>query len=116
MKGSFELKVIADLSNRNKHGGPPRNGGPSGLSPDLAHFRRGLTAIHQGQTVTATIDFFGQAPQVEFGDGAGVVTSADVVDTSGKVIGDAMTLLEAGTLQWNQVLAQYGLTSEHAPG
>lgn len=117
VEGSLKLKVIIDLSNRDKHGGPPRDGGLSGMSPDLVRFHRGLTAIHQGANVTAaTIDYFGEAPQVQFGEGAAVVTSADVIDASGMVIGDAMAFLEAGALKWELALAEYGVALDQTSG
>jgi hypothetical protein len=107
------LKVVIDLANRDKHSGPDRGGGLSGLSPDLKHFSRGLTATGPGhKVVTATISFFGDTPPVEFGEGAGVVTNADVVDASGGVIGDAITFIETSLETWELVLADYGVVEQ----
>lgn len=113
--GSLELKVIIDLSNRDKHGGSPRDGGVSGLSPDLTRFRRGLVAgAHKGdEEASVTIECFTEAPQVQFRGGACVLTSADIVDASGQVVGDVMSFMEAGVSQWEQALALYGVALDH---
>lgn len=37
---SNELKIIQDLSNNDKHGYPPRNGGHSGISPKIVGNKR----------------------------------------------------------------------------
>ena len=113
---SPELKMVVDLSNRDKHGGPPRDGGLSGLSPNLVRFRRGMTSVQPGQTVTTFTIFFGEAPNVAFGEGAAVMTSADVVDLSGNVVGDAIALLNVAVGQWEQVLRECGLAPEEQPG
>jgi len=109
--GSLELKVIIDLSNRDKHGGPDRGGGLSGMSPDLTRFYRALEITPQpgSRSAEVVIDFFGDGPPVQSNDGARVVIGADIVDESGNVVGDAMTFLEAGASQWEQALATFGV-------
>ena len=111
---SLELKVIVDLSNRDKHGGPDRGGGLSGMSPDLTRFYRALVIAPQPGRRSAEVvfDFFGDGPPVQSNDGARVVISADIVDESGNVVGDAMTFLEAGVSQWEQALATFGAVLE----
>ena len=114
VEDSFELKVIIDLSNRDKHGGPDRGGGLSGLSPDLRNFQRGLVITPKPGSRSAEVafDFFSGGSPVQSNDCARVVTSAETVDDSGHVVGDVMTFLEVGTSRWEQALATLGVVLE----
>lgn len=111
VEASFEMKVIIDLSNRDKHGGPPRDGGLSGLSPDLTGFRRALILpkVEEGQEKpSVTVSLFGDGPEVQFQSGAHVLTNADIVDASGKTLGDAMSFIEVAVSHLEQTLSKLG--------
>jgi hypothetical protein len=89
-KDSQALQVIKDLSNNDKHGYPPRDGGNSGRSPRIAKIRRILqlkTQAKKGSFVGIALTPQG-IPQVS-GDGTvKVIISGDVVDKDSNRIGE----------------------------
>ena len=89
-RGSDPLKTVQDLSNNDKHGYPPRNGGYSGVAPRLTDLRREMrlsTQPQEGSTVVMTLDSRGE-PKIS-GDGTGrAVITAEVVDRHGARLGD----------------------------
>lgn len=80
---SHEIKIIQDLSNNDKHGYPPRNGGHSGISPKIEKFTRGfqLTSVSQ-----EGFDSSGKPKMV--GKGMAVVISGEISDAKGQIIGN----------------------------
>ena len=118
--GSLELRVVLDLSNLDKHG-PLRQGdsGYSDLRPRLTEFRQALTLVPEGRgyrtSGSVIVSPFGEPPQVQF-DGTCVQVMADIVDQSGKCIGEIMSYARSAVHAWETLLAEYGLLLDETPG
>ncbi|MDH5831099.1 hypothetical protein QFW80_11285 [Luteimonas sp. M1R5S18] len=106
----FELKVLKDLANTEKHGGFDRNGGHSGLFPTLHNVHRGMRLEPKAGGSKATI-------QIKFPEGIithldgeplQVVIDADVRDSAGNVVGKLTTLLESALTQFEGLCRQIG--------
>ena len=113
-KGSFELRVIKDLSNNDKHGYPPRQGGHSGRAPKLVNPRRILrltTGASKGSSVVMTLGPDGR-PMI-FGSGSGMaILRGDVVDDKGEIIGDLHDIANKAIEDWAGLLSAYGVEIE----
>lgn len=112
---STELKVIIDLSNRDKHGGTPRDGGLSGLLPDLTNYQRKLVIPAMGKEnvrSSFTFSLFDGEPEVQFHGQTHVQISADIVNSKKQKIGDIMKYLDEAVSQWEQVLSIFGLSDK----
>jgi len=108
IEGSQELKVLIDLSNNDKHGYPPRDGGKSGISPRVLKFRRSLrvsTGPGEGETVGVVLTANG--PVLEGSGSAAVVITGEVVDKKGSVVGHVDKYLEAAAAQWEALLKKW---------
>ena len=108
---SFELQIIKDLSNRDKHGYAPRNGGNSGRSPRLTEINRVMrlqTQAKEGSMIMMTI---GPGGIPEFiGDGsARAVVTGQIVDNSDNLIGDLYDFVTKAVEVWEKVLVDFGL-------
>jgi len=108
---SKALQVIADLSNNDRHGYPPRNRGHSGQSPRLRKIVSILeltTKAEKGSSVGLT--FTPQGVPKILGDGtAKVIISGDILDRDGNNIGNLHeTALEA-VEAWESVLSDFGV-------
>jgi hypothetical protein len=108
---SEALKIIMDLSNNDKHGYPPRNGGYSGKSPKVDRVKRTLrmtTKPEKGSSIRLTFTWDG-IPKVS-GDGtAKVIISGDILDGDDHKIGDLYeTALEAIKV-WEGVLSAFSV-------
>ena len=108
---SEALKVIQDLSNNEKHGYPPRDGGHSGKSPRVDKINRIMqmtTKAEKGSSVGVT--FTPQGVPKILGDGTvKVIISGDILDRDGNKIGDLYkTALEAVKV-WESVLGDFGV-------
>ena len=83
-----ELQIIKDLSNNDKHGYPPRDGGHSGKCPQLIEINRVMrlqTQANKGSMISMTVGA-GGVPKFT-GDGtAKAVVTGDVVDNDGNRI------------------------------
>lgn len=105
---SPELQIIKDLSDNDKHGYPPRNGGQSGKSPKLVginHVMQLKTQAKKGSTIGMTLGADG-TPKV-FGDGtAKAIITGDVVDNENKHIGDLHTIATKAVEAWEQLLTK----------
>ena len=111
LNNSRALQVIVDLSNNDKHGYPPRNGGYSGKSPKVdkvERFMQMTTKAEKGSSVRLTFNSDG-LPKVS-GDGtAKVIISGDILDRDDNKIGDLHeTTLEA-VKTWESVLHDFGV-------
>ena len=95
--GSSPLLIITDLSNNDKHGYPPRNGGLSGEAPRLASIRRDLRlSTGSGKGSGVALAFTGQGPKVSGSGSRNVVVTGEVVDFNGNTMGQLYDLeLEA---------------------
>ncbi len=114
LKASFELRVIKDLSNNEKHGYPPRNGDHSGRMPKLVNPGRILrltTGTGKGSSVAMTLGADGRP--VIHGTGSGeAILSGDVVDGNGKIIGDLDQIANKAIDDWGSLLLKYGLQTK----
>ena len=111
IKSSFELQVLLDLSNNDKHGYPPRDGGHSGRAPRLLNPRRVMrltTGAGKGSAVMMTLARDGQ-PVIR-GSGSGkAIVSGEVVDGDGEPIGDLYDIAATGLADWEALLSEYGV-------
>jgi hypothetical protein len=111
--GSAALQIIKDLSNNDKHGYPPRNGGHSGKVPKLVEVRRVLrltTAAEAGSSVAVILTPAG--PKQLSGTGStAVIVTGQVVDPSGAVIGDLYSLALEALKAWEQELNVLGIVT-----
>ena len=108
---SEALKIIQDLSNNDKHGYPPRNGGHSGKSPKVEKINSIIqmtTKAERGSSVGLT--FTPQGFPIILGNGtAKVIISCDIMDRDGNKIGDLhKTALEAVKV-WENVVEDLGV-------
>jgi hypothetical protein len=83
---SHSFQLIKDLSNNDKHGYPPSNGGFSGRSPQLLNVERVLrltTGAAKGARVAMTFGVNGPIVAATHGGGAAVVATGEVQDKDG---------------------------------
>jgi len=81
-----ELQIIKDLSNNDKHGYPPRDGGHSARSPQLVEINRVMqlqTQAKKGSTIGMTIGA-GGVPKF-IGDGTAKAVTALVTCTKSQI-------------------------------
>ena len=106
-----ELQIIKDLSNNDKHGYPPRDGGHSGKCPQLIEINRVMrlqTQAKKGSMISMTVGA-GGVPKFT-GDGtAKAVVTGDVVDNDGNRIGDLYEIANKAVEGWESLLVDYGL-------
>ncbi len=107
----LELQIIKDLSNNDKHGYPPRDGGRSGKCPQLIEINRVMrlqTQARKGSMIGMTI---GRGGVLQFiGDGtAKAVVTGDVVDNDRNRIGDLYDIANKAVETWESLLADFGL-------
>ena len=104
------LLIIFDLSNSDKHGYPPRDGGHSGRSPQVKKAERYLRMTTSGEPGSVTTVTVGPGGMKSTGDGSADVTiTADVVDANGLKIGDAHELCVEALGVWETGLTELGL-------
>lgn len=109
--GSFELKVLIDLWNADKHG-PPRDGGLSGKTPKLTEIHR-VMRLRAGPAPNsgATVTFNPNASLRVVGEASGaVVVDGLIVDGLGAAIGFLSEFTEAALKAWINVLGDLGVT------
>jgi hypothetical protein len=115
VKKSIELQVIIDLSNVDKHGYPPRDGGCSKRSPKLTEVNRVMELSIGCQPDSSSVSFaLTPKPVVQVvGSGAAtVVVSGRIVDKAGSYLGDLHAFLTKGTAAWEHLVAQLGVKKE----
>ena len=109
--GSLPLQIIQDLSNNDKHGYPPRDGGLSGKSPKLVnvdrvlHFSvgpKGFTAVTLGiDGIPVTTGSGSSAPRA--------LITGDIVDAEDVKIGDLHQFVSDAVETWEKLLQQLGV-------
>ncbi len=108
---SRALQVIMDLSNNDKHGYPPRNGGYSGKSPKVGKVERFMqmtTRAEKGSSVRLIFTSDG-LPKVS-GDGtAKVIISGDILDRDDNKISDLHEITLEAIKTWESVLSDFGV-------
>jgi hypothetical protein len=109
---SFQLQLIEDFSNNDKHGYPPRDEGCSGRCPQLVDINRVMrlqTRAKKGSMGGMVLGPRG-APRF-IGDGtAKAVVTGDVVDKDGNCIGDLYDIASKAVEAWERLLADFQLT------
>jgi hypothetical protein len=107
----FELRIVTDLSNNDKHGYPPRDGGYSKRSPRLADISRVMrlqTQANKGSMIAMVIGA-GGVPKFS-GDGiAKAVVTGDIVDNDENRIGDLYSIANKAVKAWESLLVDFGL-------
>ena len=113
-KNSLDLKIITDLSDNDKHGYPPRNGGESQKCPQLVNINRVMelkTQAKKGSTIVMTLGTDG-VPKF-LGDGtAKAIITGDVVDNNNNYIGDLHKIVTKAVEAWEKLLADFGLNAK----
>jgi len=108
---SPDLQIIIDLSNRDKHARPNRDGGESKKHPQLVNIKRVMqlqTQAKKGSTSGMTLGA-GGVPKF-FGDGtAKAIITGDVVDKDNNRIGDLHKIATKAVEAWEQLLVDFGL-------
>ena len=107
----FELQIIKDLSNNEKHGYPPRHGGYSGKNPQLIGINRVMslqTQAKKGSVIGMTIGCDGVPKFIGDGTAKAVVTG-DVIDNDNNRIGDLYNIVNKAVEAWENLLAEFGL-------
>ena len=115
---SFALQIIKDLSNNDKHGYPPRDGGRSGISPKLVGINRVFqltTKPEVGAYMAMTLGHDG-TPKVSGSGSAKAVITGDVVDRSNNRIGDLHEIAIEAVEAWEQLLNDFNLTLASGDG
>ena len=111
---SNALKIIIDLSNNDKHGYPPRDGGHSGVAPqvlDINRLMRLTTGGTTGSSVAITLDASGTPRVVGSGSGsARAVITGDVLDKDGNRLGDLYEIELAAVGDWETLMTDLGVT------
>jgi hypothetical protein len=111
LDSSVELQIIKDLSNNDKHGYPPRDGGRSGKRPQLKGIDRVMrlqTQARAGSMIAMTIGRDGVP--IFLGDGAAkAIVTGDIVDGGKNRIGDLYEIANIAVGRWEKLLAEFGL-------
>jgi len=108
---SLDLQIVQDLSNNDKHGYPPRDGGRSGKSPRLIEINRVMrlqTQAKKGSMIAMTIGASGVPKFIGDGSAKAVVT-AEVVDNARNRIGDLYEIANKAIEAWERLLVDFGL-------
>ena len=110
---SLELQIIKDLSNNDRHGYPPRNGGHSGKCPKLDKINRVMrlaTKAKAGSTIGMTLGTDG-IPRF-FGDGnAKAVITGNVLDKDNNRIGDLYEIETKAVEALEKLLNEFNVNS-----
>lgn len=104
---SRPLQWIEDLSNNDKHGYPPRDGGRSGIAPRLQEINRVLrmtTGAAPGSAVAFRPSTSGPVISASGGGGVAVVITGVIVDASDAVLGDLYAVELEAIEVWEGVL------------
>lgn len=111
VENCLELQVMQDLSNNDKHGYPPRDGGRSGKSPQVIDVNRVMrlqTQAKKGSMIAMTIGAGGVPKFIGDGSAKAVVTG-DVVDNAKNRIGDLYEMTSKAVEAWERLLVEFGL-------
>jgi hypothetical protein len=105
------LRIIQDLSDNDKHGYPPRDGGNSGISPRIDKINTIMqmtTKPQKDSSIGYTLNR--QGIQKVIGDGnAKVIITGDMLDRDGNKIGDLYKTLLKAINDWEKVLTEFGV-------
>lgn len=102
--------VLTDLSNNDKHGYPPRDGGRTGKSPQILKVDRILRMTTSSEAGSASTLVFGSDGFELSGKGdARVIITADVLKADGVKMGDAHEICVTALDHWEGRLRELGL-------
>jgi len=111
---SNALNIIIDLSNNDKHGYPPRDGGNSGVAPQVSGIDRVMrlsTGGEAGSSIAMTFNNDGTPRIVSRGSGsAKAVITGDVIDKDGNKLGDLDKFDHEAVEALEKLLADLGVT------
>ena len=98
------------MSDNDKHGYPPRNGGYSNRYPQLVNINRVMQLKPQAQKGSAIGMTLGAGGTPKFfGDGtAKAIITGDVVDNKNNRIGDLHKIATKAVEAWEQLLTDFG--------
>lgn len=118
VRASNSLKILKDLSNNDKHGYPPGDGGHSRVAPrvlDIGRRMRLSTGGGVGSSVAMTWGPGGVPKIMSRGSGsARAVITGEVIDKDSNRLGDLYEIALAAVVALENVMAQLGLRlSEH---
>ena len=108
---SMELQIIMDLSNNDKHGYPPRDGGKSKKCPKLVNINRVMqlkTQAKKGSTIKMTLGA-GGVPKLSGDGSAKAIITGDVVDNKNNRIGDLHKIAIKAVEAWEKLLVDFGM-------
>jgi hypothetical protein len=111
LKANESVAVIQDLSNNDKHGYPPRDGGFSGKAPRLTNIRR-IMRLTSGAAPEASVAFtIGPSgeQQVSGTGSATLIITADVQISDGTMIGDLHAIQLESLEAWEKFLREIGV-------
>ena len=108
---SSDLCLIKDLSNNDKHGYPPHDGGHSGLTPKLNDVSRVMqltTKAEAGSSVAMTLGP-GGVPKISGSGTACAMVTGDIVDKNENSIGDLFEIGRDAVKAWETLLVDFGV-------
>ncbi|MEW6776443.1 MAG: hypothetical protein AB1405_09130 [Bdellovibrionota bacterium] len=105
----FELQVIRDLSNNDKHGYPSGRKTKSGRKPKLGELRRPLEISAGGTASPSTVIKLGTDGTLKIQGNAKVIMTADILDFDNQRIGDLRKFALVAVSTWENLLARLGL-------
>lgn len=106
VNNSPAVQIIIDLSNNDKHGYPPRDGGKSKKSPRLTNINRLMNLApkpEKGSFVKMTFSSDG-TPNVQGNGSAKAIITGEIVDKEGNKIGELKQIVEEATEALEQLL------------
>jgi hypothetical protein len=106
------LQLIRDLSNNDKHGYSPHNGGHSGKAPKLVEVNRVLkltTGTAPGSAVMVVFTPQGPKQTATGGGGLAVVVTATIIDGQSAPLGDLHDIEVEALKAWEQELRSLGV-------
>jgi enamine deaminase RidA (YjgF/YER057c/UK114 family) len=107
------LLLITDLSNRDKHPYPPRDGGHSLRSPKIVDITR-VMQMTSGNEAGGVVFLPGRGLVNVGGSSAEVVVTGTIQDGAGNTIGDVHTVLQEAVTRLEQLLKDLGFSEEAA--
>ncbi len=111
ISANLPIAILQDLSDNDKHGYPPRNGGISKKSPKLVNVRR-IMQLSTGAEPNSSIGFTitpSGAPRVVGSGSATLIITGDVLDASDNVIDELHVIQSAALNAWEGLLQSLGL-------
>ena len=112
-KGCEALKIIQDLSNTDKHGGPPRNGGYSEKKPKFTNISRIVevaTGTAKGSSAEVRLNVHGNSEiRSQAGGSVKTIITGDIIDENGDRIGFLHDIAVEAMESWENLLREFGL-------